>query len=353
MTVKNRASTLTDVAQAAGTSTATVSRYFSNPEMVHADTGRRIDDAAHALNYIRNRSAAVTRGQKTGTIGMVVPTFESSIFAELIEHLTTHLSSVGQTVLIASNHYDLDREVQAVKTFAEHGVDGVILIGGNHDPAISTLLKARGIQLLCVWNLPQAPAPTPDIDMIGIDNIELGQAAAQHIIDLGHQDIACIFGASSGNDRAENRQKGILSALDAQGLTPPPEWQCQTSYDLRMARVIATNLLSQDHHPSAIICGNDIIAFATIWAAQQLGLSVPDDLSVMGIGDFKGAADMNPPLSTIRIPARFIGQMAARRIMDVINNPDQTPPRHLKIDYEMKQRHSTRPWSAPNRGGGL
>ena len=340
--MKIRGSTITDVAQKAGTSPATVSRYFSNPDMVHADTGRRIEDAATQLNYIRNRSAAATRGQNTGTIGMVVPTFESSIFAELIEHFTTDLSALGQTVLIATNHYDLDREVQAVKTFAEHGVDGVILIGGQHDPAVTTLLKARGIQLLCVWNLPQDTSDASDIDMIGIDNFDIGRAAATHMLDLGHRDIACIFGTSDGNDRAAARQRGIVSALNARGVVPPAPWLCQTRYDLRMARVIATDLLKHDHRPSAIICGNDIIAFATIWAAQQLGLNIPQDLSVMGIGDFKGAADMNPPLSTIRIPARFIGQMAARRIMDLINAPDDTPPRHLKIEFEMKMRQSTK-----------
>ena len=340
--MKIRGSTITDVARKAGTSPATVSRYFSNPDMVHADTGRRIEDAATQLNYIRNRSAAATRGQNTGTIGMVVPTFESSIFAELIEHFTTDLSALGQTVLIATNHYDLDREIQAVKTFAEHGVDGVILIGGQHDPAITTLLKARGIQLLCVWNLPQDTSDAPDIDMIGIDNFEIGHAVATHMLDLGHRDIACIFGSLDGNDRAEARQRGILSALNARGINPPTPWLCQSRYDLRMARVIATDLLKRDHRPSAIICGNDVIAFATIWAAQQLGLNIPQDLSVMGIGDFKGAADMNPPLSTIRIPARFIGQMAARRIMDLINAPDNTPPRHLKIEFEMKMRQSTR-----------
>ena len=195
---------------------------------------------------------------------------------------------------------------------------------------------------ICVWNLPEDPLSQTEIDMIGIDNVELGRAAAQHVLDLGHQDIACIFGASNGNDRAQNRQTGILSALKDHDSLPPADWLCHSSYDLRMARVIATDILNRDHRPSAIICGNDVIAFACIWAAQQLGLVIPDDLSVMGIGDFKGAAEMHPPLSTIRIPARFIGQMAARRIMDLINHPEQNPPRHLKIDFELKHRQSTK-----------
>ena len=339
--MKNRASTINDVALLAKTSAATVSRYFSNPEIVNAETGRRIEAAAISLNYIRNRSAAATRGQRTGTIGMVVPTFESSIFAELIEHVTNHLDSLGQTVLIATNQYDIDREVQAVKTFAEHGVDGIILIGTTHDPSIAPLLKARGIHLLCVWNLSKPGTEDPNYDMIGINNLALGGAAAQHLIDLGHKEIACIFGASEGNDRATSRRRGILDQMAKHGIIPPREWLCQSQYDLRMARTIAVDLLSQEKRPSAIICGNDVIAFAAIWAAQQIGLKVPDDVSVMGIGDFKGAAEMNPPLSTIRIPARFIGKLAAQRIMEVIESDQPIPPRHLNVDFELKHRSST------------
>ena len=349
----NRAPTIHDVATIAGTSTATVSRFFTNPERVNKQTGQRIEAAAQQLGYIRNRAAAATRGQRTGIIGMVVPTLESSIFAELIESLTGQLGLHNQRMLLASNRYDKSTELEAVKAFAEQGVDGVILIGGDHDPQTLKVLHSRSIPLLCVWNHSH-PAlanqskemmSTPQNnnmahDSIGIDNYDIGWAAAEHVIFHGHQKIACIFGKFDGNDRADARAKGIQDRLAKAELTPKAEWICHSSYELRNASIIATNLLHQAERPTAIICGNDIIAFATIWAAQKMGLQVPADLSVMGIGDFQGAAEMVPSLTTIRIPARIIGRLSADRIMEMITDKQPTPRRHLKVDFELKQRQS-------------
>ncbi len=343
----HRAPTINDVAKQAGTSSATVSRYFNHPERVKPKTASRIEAAAKDLRYIRNRAAAATRSRISGTIGMVVPTVENSIFAELIENLTGELRSQGRTMLIASNLYDKFNEVEAVKTFAEHGVDGVILIGTEHDPQIASILSAQGVPYLCVWNHPQQEQPPSlqqgldAIDTVGIDNVAIGYAAADHIIKLGHRRIGCIFGNASGNDRAAGRKQGIMQRLGEAAITPPLEWLCQSSYELHFARTIANDLLNRPDRPSAIICGNDVIAFAVIWSAQSLGLHVPDDLSVMGIGDFQGAADMYPPLSTIRIPARTIGKLAASRIIDMINNPEATKLRQLKVDFEVKLRDST------------
>ena len=160
------------------------------------------------------------------------------------------------------------------------------------------------------------------------------------MLAYGHQQIACIFGKVEGNDRADARAKGIVDRLAKADIQPKPEWLCHSHYEHRTAAIIATNLLRQDNRPSAIICGNDIIAFATIWAAQKMGLHVPDDLSVMGIGDFQGAAEMAPSLTTIRIPARIIGRLSADRIMEMITHKQTTPRRQLKVDFELKHRQS-------------
>ena len=344
-----RAPTIHDVAIIAKTSTATVSRFFSTPDRVNKQTAARIKAAADQIGYIRNRAAAATRGRRTGIIGMVVPTLESSIFAELIESLTGQLRTHNQTMLLASNGYDKATELEAVKAFAEQGVDGVILIGGDHDPQTIKVLSSRSIPLLCVWNHSSPSFEKEDKahsltasshDSIGIDNYDIGWAAADHVITQGHTDIACIFGKVEGNDRADDRAQGILGRLSEAGLSLPAKWHFHSSYELRNASIIATNLLQGDKRPSAIICGNDIIAFATIWAAQKCGLHVPDDLSVMGIGDFQGAAEMVPALTTIRIPARIIGRLSADRIVEMLTQDQTAPLRHLKVDFEIKQRQS-------------
>ena len=339
---RKKQATINDVARLAKTSVSTVSRYFNRPDIVGKRIATRIEEAATSLHYIRNRRAATTRGHLSGTIGMVVPTLENSIFAELIEGLIAQLRQSKQTILISSNLNDVGNEKDAVRAFVEQGVDGIILIGTEHDSAVLKLLQSRQLPVLCIWNY----AYDFMIDTVGIDNAEIGYRAASHIVELGHREIGCIFGLSGTNDRASSRKTGILRCLEEQELTPPTHWQLETAYDLRSAKTIAHNLLSQPERPSAVVCGNDVIAFATIWAAQSLGLTVPTDISIMGIGDFQGAAEMNPALSTIRIPAHTVGRLSANRMIELIEAETTQAPRHLKVDFEMRIRQSTAPYRA-------
>lgn len=169
--------------------------------------------------------------------------------------------------------------------------------------------------------------------------------AAQHLVDLGHRDIAVISGLTDVNDRAAGRREGAMEVLASYDLKPLPEWVLQTPYDLDFAKSLVSNLLLNGKpRPTAIIGGNDIIAMAAIWAAQSHGLSVPQDISVIGIGDFKGSAEMVPALTTIRIPARRIGRMAADRIAELIMGQTSgavAKVENLEIAPEFKFRQST------------
>ena len=142
--------TINDVASLADTSVSTVSRYFNNPDIVGKTTGMRIEEAVNQLRYIRNRAAATTRGNRSGTIGMVVPTLENSIFAELIEGLIAQLRQAKTTVLISSNLNDAGNEREAVRAFMEQGVDGIILIGTEHSASVLDLLHSRQVPVLYV-----------------------------------------------------------------------------------------------------------------------------------------------------------------------------------------------------------
>ncbi|MBT6415004.1 substrate-binding domain-containing protein, partial [Candidatus Puniceispirillum sp.] len=160
--------------------------------------------------------------------------------------------------------------------------------------------------------------------------------------------IAVISGIANVNDRAAGRLAGALEVLAAHELMPAPEWILQTPYDLDHAKSLVSNvLLGSKTRPTAILGGNDIIATAAIWAAQSHGLLVPHDMSVIGIGDFKGSAEMLPALTTIRIPARRIGRMAADRVAELIAGQtagdDMNVDNH-EVEPEFKFRHSTAPF---------
>lgn len=340
---KNKVASITDVANVAKTSISTVSRYFNNPTMVAPAVAHRIARAAEELSYVRNRAAASTRNKRSGTVGIVIPTLESSIFAEMTESFSSRLLNHDMTMLLTPSLYDRNIEARIVRSFTEHRVDSVVLVGGEHNDEVMDLLDERQVPALLVWNHIDGHR----LNSIGVDNKRIGCMAAQHLVDIGHRDIAVISGLTDVNDRAAGRREGALDILASYGVMPIPEWILQTPYDLDIAKSLVSNLLlSGKPRPTAIIGGNDIIATAAIWAAQTHGLSVPHDLSVIGIGDFKGSAEMVPALTTIRIPARRIGRMAADRIAELIisqTNGVSMKIENHEVEPEFKFRHSTAP----------
>ena len=167
-----------------------------------------------------------------------------------------------------------------------------------------------------------------------------GQLAAQHLLALGHQDIGLIFPATDGNDRALGRMNGAVETLAAAGISVPDEWRFEAPYDIGRAKKVCLEMFQHPHRPKALLCGNDVIAQGAIFAAQSEGLNVPQDMSIIGVGDFKGSAEIEPALSTIRIPAKNIGRISGELIVDLVASGSTTPERIL-CDVKQIIRNST------------
>ena len=302
------------VAKAAGVSISTVSRAFNHPELLKPTTRKKIDRAVQKLGYIRNRAAQVMHGRRSGTIGLVVPTIDNAIFAELIQSFSEALDERGFTMLIASHGFDLDREYAMLRKLLEHRVDGLAVIGLEHSEATFQLIEQQAIPTVAIWNYGNDAR----LSCVGVQNSEAGRLAARHLLALGHRDIGLVFPDPTGNDRAHDRLHGALAELCRDQIDIPERWRLEAPYSIAEAKQACLTLLRQPHRPTAILCGNDIIAQGVLYAAQQLGLNVPDDLSVMGIGDFKGSGEIEPSLSTIRIPAKRIGALAAEQVINTV-----------------------------------
>ena len=309
-----------NVALRAGVSSATVSRYFNNPEVVRSGTRQRIETAARELDYIRDRMAGTLHGKMSGTIGLIVPTIDHAIFSELIEAFSAELHAHDRTMLIASHNYDLEREIGIVRSLLERRIDAIALVGRDHPMAAIEMIRVRAIPAVSLWNAVSAIG----IPTIGTDNKQGAFDVTQHVIELGHQRIALLFPDTEFNNRARDRKVGALQALALGGIEVPASWDLPCAYDTVQAKAVAMSLMQKyatKNRPTAFICGNDIIAHGVIYAATRLGINIPQDLSVVGIGDFKGSSAIEPPLTTVRLPARRIGQMAADTLINkVIGN---------------------------------
>ncbi|MFK7761731.1 MAG: LacI family DNA-binding transcriptional regulator [Roseobacter sp.] len=301
---------IVDVANAAKVSVSTVSRSFNHPELEKPSTRKKIDRAVRKLGYIRNRAAQTMHGIRSGTIGLVVPTIDNAIFAEVIQAFSDSVAAQGFTLLIASHGYDLEKEYAVLRKFLEHRVDGVALVGMDHSSETYQLIDRQSIHAMTIWNYES----TSRLSCVGADNAQAGRMAAQHLIDLGHREIAVIFPPVAGNDRARARRDGALSYLSRHCADLPPEWTGQARYSIADGKEAVTTLLCAKRRPTAILCGNDVLGFGAIHAARRLNIKVPEALSIIGIGDFKGAKEMEPGLTTIQLPAHNIGQIAGTQL---------------------------------------
>lgn len=326
-----------DVARRASVSPATVSRFFNQPDIVSYAAKKRIDAAVQALGYVPNAAARSLNRGATGTIGLIVPTIDNAIFAELTQAFSTALSRNSRTMLIASHNYDLAREAVLVESLLEHRVDALALVGVKHEDTTFELLQRRGLPAIMVWNYRQRQ-PLP---CVGVDNREVGRSATQHLIDLGHRDILFLFAERRMNDRAADRRTGALSAMSEQGLKVQAERRIVCPYDVDAAKALAVEALKSPNRPTAIFSGNDVIAQGVLFAAMSLQIRIPQDLSIIGIGDFRGSSAVEPGLTTVRIPARRIGQRAAELLVEMIEWSTPAAQYEERFDVELVERGST------------
>ncbi len=336
---KHKKADIITVAQAARVSASTVSRYFNHPELLKPATRKRIDSAVRRTGYIRNRAAQTIHGIRSGTIGVLVPTLDHAIFAEVVQEFSDRVAEDGFTILLASHGYDLQREYAILRKFLEHRVDGVVLTGLDHDEAVFQLIDSQKIPCVLMWNY----AVGSRYPSIGADNELAGQLIAEHVLSLGHRDIACMFPPTGGNDRAMARRDIVLSTLKKAGVTVPDPWMFETVYSISASKRDVTELLARDHRPTALICGNDILATGALYGAAACGLDVPSDITVVGIGDFKGSSDIEPALTTVRLPARRIGREAGKALVTGIISAGEDPVDSLHCAPEIIRRQSSGP----------
>lgn len=309
--------TLADVARLSGVSTATVSRALNEPGLVREGTRARVQAAVKELGYTPHFGGRALASNRTNTVGAVIPTMENAIFARGLQALQEDLSEAGVTLLVATSGYDSEREARQIRTLLGRGVDAMVLIGAAREEALHALLESRGVPVLLMWWW-QRDCPWP---CVGFDNRAAARAIAERVLAQGHRQIAMIAGIMRDNDRAAARVQGVRDALGAAGVTLDHQAFIEAPYQIDAAAAAATRLLATNPRPTAIICGNDVLAAGAMRGIQAAGLSVPEDVSVTGYDDIELARLLDPPLTTVHVPHRRMGHAAAKMLLS-LQTPD-------------------------------
>ena len=328
---------LSDVARAAGVSLSTASRALSDPRLVHPQTRERIDDAVRLLAYVPHGAARALASRRSRTVGAVVPTIDNPIFANSIQALQRALGAAGYALLLASHEYDGDTELQVTRALVERGVDGLALVGTDHSPELYPFLTRSGVPFEIIWAID----PDRHHHCLGFSNRLASIRITQHLLALGHREFAMISGYTAHNDRARERAAGVREALAAHGIELPERRAIETAFSVSHGRAAFAELLARDATPTAIACGNDLLAFGVLLECAARGIAVPQRMSVAGFDDIELAAEVSPPLTTIHIPTAEIGRRAAERLLARLAG--KRVPRAEEVAVELVVRASTGP----------
>lgn len=338
---RNTTARLADVARAAGVSLSTASRALSDPQLVHPQTREKVGDAVRMLGYVPHGAARALASRRSRTVGAVVPTLDNPIFAHSIQALQRALGAAGYTLLLASHEYDAATEVRVTRALVERGVDGLALVGTDHSPELYQFLAHSGVPFELTWALD----PDRHHHCIGFSNRLASIRITQHLLELGHREFAMVSGYTAHNDRARERVAGVREALAAHGIELPEHRYAETAFSVSHGRAALAELLARDPAPTAIACGNDLLAFGVLLECAARGLAVPKQMSVAGFDDIELAAEVSPPLTTIHIPTADIGRRAAERLVARLAGKRVTRVEEVPVDLIV--RGSTGPAPQP------
>jgi len=329
--------TLNDVAKRADVSTATVSRCFNEPDRVVPETRKRVMLAVEELAYTPNFGGRVLASRKTHTVGAIIPTMENAIFARGLQAFEEALANDGFTLLVASTGYNPEREFEQIKKLVARGADGLLLIGWERSKKVFDFLKARSVPTVIAWSTRSAKGWCYS----GFNNHQAAQQMAERVIAFGHKRIAMIAGVTKGNDRAADRLSGVIDALRQKRLNPDRLPVVEAQYTLEDGSRAFRELMSRKPAPTAIICGNDVLAAGALSEARRMGLKVPEDVSVTGFDDIDIATVVEPPLTTVHVPHRRMGQAAASILLNRIAGEQNAS--NAEFETEIVERGSLGP----------
>lgn len=308
------APTLNDVAKAAGVSTATVSRCLNSPERVIETTRQRVMQAVESLGYTPNFAARVMAANRSFTIGAIIPTMDNAIFARGLQEFQDQLRESGYTLLVSSSAYDPEVEREQIRTLIARGADGLLLIGYERDAEIYDYLEQHQVPSLVAWSYdPEAQRPS-----VGFSNTDAMGELARSVISAGHRRIAMISGKTQGNDRAQSRVEGVRRAMAECGLDAGALSLIETAYEIDKGAEAFRQLMDLTPRPTVVMCGNDVLAAGALRESQQLGIKVPEQVSVTGFDDIELAEIVSPALTTVHVPHREMGRKAAHELIAMV-----------------------------------
>ncbi|MFO7846406.1 MAG: LacI family DNA-binding transcriptional regulator [Balneolaceae bacterium] len=314
--------TLKQIADELGMSAMTVSRALNNKSNVDSRTKERVIKKARSMGYTPNHVAKSLVSRKTNTIGVVIPEIFHAFFSEVVSGIEEAAYSLNYQLFLTNSSESFEREKSSINALLSKRVDGLLISCAEsaNDTAFYKQIVDNGLPIVffdrCVPNIGAS--------CVRVNDYESALQITQHLVDLGHRTFAHLGGPQQVQ-MASNRLDGIRDALGQHDLSLNQNNIFESGFGEKGGYNATRQLLEQEnnHLPDAIIAVNDPVAFGAIKAITEAGLTIPDDIAIVGFSDDIRSALMPSPLTTVRQPAFNMGRHSAGKLFRAIDNPDE------------------------------
>lgn len=327
--------TMKDVAEKAGVSTATVSRALMNPEKVSAQTRKRVQIAVQTVGYDPQPLARQVKRNETRNLLVMVPDICDPFYADMLRGIEETADEHGYLVLIADCAHQHPNKKSFGDLVIARQIDGMLLLGSDLPFAIDKSQQ----QNLPPMVMANEFVPELELATVHIDNLTAAYEAADYLFKLGHRRIACISGPAN-QTLCQYRVQGYIQALRRHGIAAEDALVIRGDISFQTGAAGLNTLISQINPPTAIFCHSDIIAFGALSQAKKIGLSVPQDLSLIGFDDLALANYCDPPLTTVAQPSYQIGRQAMLLLLQQVRQ-HQITNTSLLLDSKLIIRGTT------------
>lgn len=331
---KTMKATIYDIAREAGVSIATVSQVINGKGKISEKRRAEIMEIMERLHYQPSAIAAALTGKQTYTLGLLVPDISNPYFAELARAVEDRSRQLGYSVVICSTDNKDERVERYLNLLQQKRVDGMMIGTGIDNADILSPLLQQSIPVALIAR----HMPSLSVHTVTIDDILGGALAAAHLLELGHTHVA-VLSEPSKVSSSQERVRGFRETLNKAGHTLEPNQIRESAADLNSAKKEALLLLGENHHPTGLFCCNDIQAIGALQAAKELGLRVPEDVSIIGFDNTILASVTSPPLTTVAQPIEELGHRAVDLLIEELKD-EQKEPQKIVLKPELVIRES-------------
>jgi LacI family transcriptional regulator len=327
--------TIAEVARAAGVSVSTVSHVVNGTRYVSPETAKLVNDAIDKIGYSPNTLARSLKLASSSSVGLAISALSNPYFSDIICAVEAECARLGLMVFLADTQDDPDKEFAVIQALHQRRVDGIIFAPSAEPARALEYLLHRGLPCVLIDRMADRR-----FDQIGVDNVNAMDTLVDHVAAKGHRRIAFVAG-QPGFATTVERIAGFHAALESRGIDIQPDWVVTGNATTASAATAAHRLLAQAHPPSAIVTGNNLATIGVMRAVRELGLTVPDDLSLVGIDDFEWANLFEPRLTLVEQPCTELGRQAAALLVERIAAP-AGPRKSVRLQARLQTRASCR-----------